>query len=119
MVELIGYNKCCTCSKAAKWLRDHNIEFTARSIVDDTPNSVELAEIQAKSGQPIKKLFNTCGKAYKEMNLKDKLADMSDTEKYEILADDGMLIKRPILVLDDKALIGFKVDEWEKALNVK
>ncbi len=119
MVELIGYNKCCTCKKAAKWLKDHGIEYTSRSIVDDTPTSIELAEIYEKSGLPIKKLFNTCGKSYKEMNLKDKLADMSDAEKFEILADDGMLIKRPILVLDDKALIGFKVADWEKALDVE
>ncbi len=119
MVELIGYNNCCTCKKAAKWLKEHNIAYTSRSIVDDTPTSLELAEIHEKSGLPPKKLFNTCGKAYKEMNLKDKLSDMSETEQYELLADDGMLIKRPILVKDDKALIGFKVAEWEKLFDVE
>ncbi len=119
MVELIGYNKCCTCSKASKWLKEHDVEFTPRSIVDDTPNSAELAQIHEKSGLPTKKLFNTCGKAYKEMNLKDKLGDMSEEEQFELLADDGMLIKRPLLVMDDKVLIGFKPAEWEAAFGVE
>ncbi len=119
MVELIGYSKCSTCKKAQKWLTEHNIEFTERPIVEDTPNSAELAEIHEKSGLPTKKLFNTCGKSYKENNLKEKVGTMSDEEAFELLADDGMLIKRPLLVMDDKALIGFKQAEWEAAFGVE
>lgn len=109
----IEYPSCSICKKAKKWLNDNGIEYTDRHIVEDNPTVNELREWHVKSGLPLKKFFNTNGKLYKELNLKDKLPGMSEEEQYELLASDGMLVKRPIVVDNDKILVGFKETEWE------
>lgn len=111
-MELIGYSKCSTCKKAEKWLKENKINFTFREIKEDTPTIEELNLLINKFDIPIKKLFNTSGLKYKELNLKVKLDSMSDTEKIKLLSSDGMLIKRPLLVSDTELLIGFKEKEW-------
>lgn len=114
---LIEYPKCSTCKKAKKFLEDNKIEFVERNIVTQTPTIQELREWISRSGQEIKKWFNTSGLKYKELSLKDKLARMTDEEKIALLASDGMLIKRPLLVSDKKILIGFKEDIWKGLLG--
>ena len=112
----IWYNKCSTCRKAYVWLKNNNIEFIDRSIVDSVPTYDELSGWIKMSGLNIKKFFNTSGLKYKELNLKEKLIDMSDDDKIKLLASDGMLIKRPLFIKDDIVLVGFKVNEWKKEL---
>lgn len=114
----IEYPKCSTCQKAKKWLEDNKIEFTARNIVEETPTSKELTEWISKSGLDIKKWFNTSGLQYKSLNLKDKLPIMSDKEKIELLASNGMLIKRPLLISDKGIFAGFKEDNWKILMRV-
>ena len=109
----IEYPKCSTCKKAKKWLEDNNVEFIDRNIVEETPTVEELSKWIKKNGLEIKRWFNTSGLKYKELNLKEKIPTMSDNEKIELLASNGMLIKRPILVSDKSILIGFKEKEWE------
>lgn len=114
----IEYPKCSTCKKAKKWLDDHNVEYTDRHIVEDNPTYDELKEWHEKSGFPLKKFFNTSGILYREMQLKDKLPTMSDDDKLKLLATDGMLVKRPLIVSDNIVLTGFKEAEWsERLLN--
>lgn len=108
----IEYQKCSTCKKAKKWLEENKIEFEDRNIVEETPTVKELTEWIDRSGLDIRKWFNTSGLKYKELNLKEKLNNMSDQEKIELLASDGMLIKRPVLVSDKEILTGFKEDKW-------
>ena len=112
----IEYPKCSTCKKAKKWLEESNIEFVNRNIVEDTPTVSELKEWIKISEQEIKKWFNTSGLKYKELNLKERLVTMNDKEKIELLAKDGMLIKRPLLISDKGVFIGFKEEKWEKLL---
>ena len=109
----IEYPKCSTCKKAKKWLEENNIEFVDRNIVQDTPTVKELTEWVQRGGYELKKWFNTSGLKYKELNLKDKLLTMTDKEKIELLASDGMLIKRPLLISDKGIFIGFKEDIWK------
>ena len=109
----IEYPKCTTCRKAKKWLEENNIEFIDRNIVEETPTVQELENWIRTSGQEIKRWFNTSGLKYKELNLKDKLVTMSDKEKIELLASDGMLIKRPLLISDKGIFIGFKEENWK------
>lgn len=109
----IEYPKCSTCKKAKKWLKENNIEFVERNIVTETPTTEELIQWIEKSGQDIKKWFNTSGLKYKELNLKDKLPTMTNEEKIKLLTSDGMLIKRPILVSEKEILIGFKEEMWK------
>ena len=111
------YPKCSTCQKAKKWLDEHNINYTERHIVDDNPTYDELKEWYPKSGLPLKKFFNTCGLLYKEMQLKDKLPVMSEEEQLKLLATNGMLVKRPLLVKEDVVLVGFKEAEWIEKMN--
>lgn len=113
---LIQYPKCSTCQKAKKWLDAHHMIYTDRHIVDDNPSYEELKKWYGKSGLPLKKFFNTSGLLYKEMQLKDKLPAMSEEEQLKLLATNGMLIKRPLLVGDDKVLIGFKETEWAEKI---
>ena len=108
----IEYPKCSTCKKAKKWLEENKIEFSNRNIVENNPNYKELAEWTKISGLEIKKWFNTSGLKYKELNLKEKLNNMSDKEKIKLLTSNGMLIKRPILVSDKGIFVGFKEEEW-------
>lgn len=116
MMVLICYRKCSTCQKAKKWLDEHNIEYKERDIVEENPSYDELKDWHQKSGFPLKKFFNTSGLLYREMQLKDKLASMSEDEQWKLLASNGMLVKRPILVDEDILLIGFKEAEWEEKL---
>lgn len=109
----IEYPKCSTCKKAKKWLEDNKIEFTERNIVAETPTVEELTKWIRESKEEIKKWFNTSGLKYKELNLKEKLLTMTDTEKIELLASDGMLIKRPLLISDKGIFIGFKEEKWK------
>lgn len=109
----IQYPKCSTCKNAKKWLEENNIEFIDRNIVIETPTVAELKSWIRISKKEIKKWFNTSGLKYKELNLKEKLLIMPDNEKLELLASDGMLIKRPILITEKGVCVGFKVDEWK------
>lgn len=107
------YPKCSTCQKAKKWLDEHNLEYTERHIVGDNPSYEELKAWHEKSGLALKKFFNTSGLLYKEMELKSKLPSMSEEEQLKLLATNGMLVKRPIVVDGEKVLVGFKESEWE------
>lgn len=109
----IQYPKCSTCQKAKKWLETNNIEFQDRNIITETPTIQELNKWITKSGKDIKKWFNTSGLKYKELNLKEKINTMTDEEKIELLASNGMLIKRPILISDKGVFVGFKEEEWK------
>lgn len=115
-VLFVQYPKCSTCRKAKKWLDEHNIEYDSRHIVEDNPQSDEIEIWWKKSGLPLKRFFNTSGMKYRELKLKDSLPDMSEQEQFDLLATDGMLVKRPIIVGDDFVLVGFKVKEWEEKL---
>lgn len=113
----IEYPKCTTCKKAKKWLDTNDISYTDRHIKEENPTARELKEWYKKSGLPLKRFFNTSGNLYKEMGLKDKLSDMSEEEQLELLASDGMLLKRPIIVTEDVVLTGFKEAEWKEKLK--
>lgn len=113
----LHYPKCSTCKKAKKWLDEHNIEYTERYIVEDNPTYDELKDWYSKSGLQLKKFFNTSGLLYKEMKLKDKLTTMSEEEQLKLLATNGMLVKRPLVVREDNVLVGFKEAEWMEKLN--
>jgi arsenate reductase len=110
----IEYPKCSTCKKAKKYLDDNLVNYTDRNIVLDNPTKEELDKWITASGKDINKFFNTSGMKYRELNLKDKLPDLSYEEKLEILASDGMLVKRPVLVEKSKVLVGFKENEWNE-----
>ncbi len=110
----INYSKCGTCQKAKAWLDANNINYINRPIKEENPTLEELKKWHKMSGLPLKKFFNTSGLLYKSMALKDKLPKMTDDEMYELLASDGMLVKRPIVVKDDIVLVGFKEAEWEQ-----
>lgn len=114
----IEYPKCSTCQKAKKWLDENGIEYTDRHIKEENPTAAELKEWAAASGVELKKFFNTSGMLYKSMNLKEKLPTMSDGEKFDLLASDGMLVKRPLIVDGNAVLIGFKEAEWKKHFNI-
>lgn len=109
----IEYPKCSTCKNAKKFLQENNIDFEDRNIVTESPTVAELTEWIEKSGQDIKKWFNTSGLKYKELNLKEKLQTMTYEEKIELLSSDGMLIKRPLFIADKVILIGFKEEMWK------
>ena len=113
----LQYPPCSTCQKAKKWLDDHGIEYTARHIKEDNPTADELREWVARSGLPLKRFFNTSGLQYKALGLKDKLPGMSEDAQFGLLATDGMLVKRPILVGENFALTGFKEAEWMERLE--
>lgn len=113
----IYYPKCSTCQKAKKWLDEHHIEYAERHIAEDNPSYDELKKWYEKSGLPLKKFFNTSGLLYKDMQLKDKLPSMSEEEQLKLLATNGMLVKRPLIVDGEKVLVGFKEAEWAEKLN--
>lgn len=114
---VLVYRKCSTCQKALKWLEEHNVEFEERPIVEENPTFEELKAWYAKSGMPLKKFFNTSGLLYKDMGLKDKLPTMSEDEQLQLLATNGMLVKRPLVVGEDFVLTGFREKEWEEKLR--
>ncbi len=111
------YSKCSTCKKAGKWLDDHQITYDRRDIKEENPSIDELKRWHQQSGLPLKKFFNTSGQLYREMKLKDRLPEMTEEEQYQLLASDGMLVKRPLLIHEDDVLIGFKEMEWNEKLS--
>ena len=116
VIEFICYPKCTTCQKAKKWLDDNKIEYKLRDIKENNPSLEELAAWYKISGLPLKKFFNTSGLLYKSMDLKDKLPTMSEEEQLKLLATDGMLAKRPLVIGKDFVLVGFKESEWSEKL---
>ena len=117
MMKFICYPKCTTCQKAKKWLDDNGIEYELRDIKLENPTREELTEWHAQSGLPLKRFFNTSGLLYKSLDLKNKLPQMSENEMLQLLATDGMLVKRPILVGDSFVLVGFKETEWQEKMK--
>lgn len=117
MIKFICYPKCSTCKKAEKWLNENGVNFTVWDIKENNPSFDELKEWYDMSGLELKKFFNTSGMLYRSMGLKDKLNDMSEEEQLKLLSTDGMLVKRPLVIKDDKVLIGFKEKEWENVLK--
>ncbi|MCI5944851.1 MAG: arsenate reductase family protein [Eubacterium sp.] len=115
-VLFVQYPKCSTCKKAMKWLQEYGVEFEDRHIVENNPTAEELKKWREKSGLPLKRFFNTSGQVYRQNNIKDRLPDMSEEEQYELLASNGMLVKRPIVVGDDFVLVGFKEKEYAEKL---
>ena len=117
MIKFICYPKCTTCQKAKKWLDDNKIEYELRDIKLDKPTLLELAQWQEKSGLPLKKFFNTSGLLYKSLDLKNKLPTMTEDEMLKLLATDGMLVKRPIIIGADFVCVGFKEAEWMQKIK--
>ena len=116
MIKFICYPKCTTCQRAKRWLDDNKIEYELRDIKLDSPSFDELSEWYGRSALTLKKFFNTSGLLYKSLGLKERLSSMSDEDMLSLLASDGMLVKRPIVIGDDFVLVGFKEDEWRSAL---
>ena len=112
----LEYPKCSTCRKAKKWLDENGVSYEDRHIIEDNPTEKELRKWYEKSGLPLKRFFNTSGMKYRELKLKDKLPDMTEEEQISLLATDGMLVKRPLLIGDDFVLIGFKEHQWKETL---
>ena len=117
-VLFIEYPKCTTCQKAKRWLTERGIDFDDRHIAAANPTAEELREWHAKSGLPLKRFFNTSGLKYKALSLKEKLPQMSEQEQLHLLATDGMLVKRPILIGENFVLVGFREKEWETVLHI-
>lgn len=113
----LEYPKCSTCKNAKKWLDEHGISYSDRHIKEQNPTYDELRVWHIRSGMPLKKFFNTSGLLYQSMNLKEKLPSMTEDEQLRLLASDGMLVKRPLVVSDDLILIGFRPEEWERTLK--
>lgn len=111
------YERCTTCKRAKAWLVDRGIAFTERPIKEENPSLEELRQWYQRSGLPLKKFFNTSGLLYKSMELKDKLPTMTEEEQLRLLATDGMLVKRPMLIMEDKVLVGFRENEWTEVLG--
>jgi len=116
-VQFIQYEKCSTCKKAVNWLKEQKITYENRPIKEQNPSREELEKWYHKSGLPLKRFFNTSGNRYKELQLKDKLSQMSEDEQLSLLATDGMLVKRPLLIGEDFVLVGFKESEWAEKLS--
>lgn len=112
----LEYPKCTTCQKAKRWLDDHGVAYEDRNIKEQNPTAEELKAWHDQSGQPLRKFFNTSGMLYREYELKDKLPNMTEEEMLNLLASDGMLVKRPLLITDGNVLIGFKEKQWEETL---
>jgi len=117
-ILFIEYPKCSTCQKAKKWLTANGVDFEDRHMVEHHPTKEELSSWIARSGLPMKKFFNTSGQLYRQLGLKDKLPAMSGEEQLELLASNGMLVKRPLLVADDFVLVGFQEKEWEQKYGI-
>ena len=118
MNQFICYDRCGTCKKAEKWMNEHNIPYEKRPIKEDHPSFEELKSWKETTGLPLKSLFNTSGQLYKSMELKNKLPSMDEEEQLQLLASDGMLVRRPIMVSEDKVLIGFKETQWAEHFRI-
>lgn len=116
-ILVLAYRKCSTCIKALNWLEENGVEFDERPIKEQNPTYEELKAWYQMSGMPLKKFFNTSGLLYKDMKLKDRLPSMTEEEQLQLLATDGMLVKRPLVVADDYVLTGFKEEEWEEKMK--
>jgi len=117
MNKVYCYPRCTTCKKAVKWLEENGIDYEYKHIVEETPSKEDIKKYYKESGLPLKRFFNTSGNVYKELNLKEKLAEMSEDEQFELLASNGMVLKRPLLVGKDFVLVGFKEAEWAEKLK--
>lgn len=117
MNKIYCYPRCTTCRKAVKWLEETGVKFEYKHIVEETPTKEEIKSFYEKSGLPLKRFFNTSGNVYKELNLKDKLQEMSEEEQLDLLASNGMVLKRPLFIGKDFILVGFKEEEWEEKLK--
>lgn len=115
---VLCYEKCSTCKKALKWLEKQGVEYTERPIKEENPSKEELREWYQKSGLPLKRFFNTSGMLYRELKLKDRLPDMPEEEQLDLLASDGMLVKRPLLVSEKVICPGFREAEWQKVTTI-
>lgn len=113
----VCYPRCSTCKKAQKWLEENQVDYTFRDIKEDNPTLEELKAWHEKSGLPLKKFFNTSGQIYRSMELSKKLPTMPEEEQFALLASDGLLVKRPLVVTDDRVLVGFKEADWADALK--
>ena len=113
----VCYPRCSTCKKAQKWLEENQVDYTFRDIKEDNPTLEELKAWHEKSGLPLKKFFNTSGQLYRSMELSKKLPTMPEEEQFALLASDGLLVKRPLVVTDDRVLVGFKEADWAEALK--
>lgn len=118
MVLFLEYPKCSTCKKAKKWLEEHQVEYTDRHIIEENPTEDELREWFGRSGLPLKRFFNTSGMKYRELQLKERFPGMTEEEQIALLATDGMLVKRPLLVLENRVIPGFKEKEWMEGLGL-
>ena len=116
-MQFVCYPKCTTCQKARTWLDEHGVSYEFRDIKEENPTEDELRQWHARSGLPLKRFFNTSGLQYKALNLKDRLPGMSEDEQFALLASDGMLVKRPILITNDRVLVGFKENDMIKILG--
>ena len=117
MIKVYCYDRCSTCRKALAWLDSNNIKYEKIDIKSQHPDEATLRELHKKSGLPLKRFFNTSGILYRELQLSSKLSDMTEDEQFALLATDGMLVKRPLLVTDTAVLSGFKEEDWKKAIN--
>ena len=117
MIKVYCYSKCTTCKKALKWLDEKGVKYQLIDIKEDHPDEKTLRYFHKKSGLPLRKFFNTSGMLYRELELSKKLPDMSEDEQFKLLASDGMLVKRPLLVTKNKVLTGFKESEWEETVE--
>ena len=117
MIQVYCYSKCTTCKKALKWLDDNKIQYELIDVKENHPDEKTLRSLHRKSGLPLRRFFNTSGLIYREMELSKKLPDMSEDDMFKLLASDGMIVKRPLLVSDDKVLVGFKEDEWKSLVG--
>lgn len=117
MNKVYCYPRCTTCKKAIKWLEENGVNYEYKHIVEETPSKEDIKKYYKESGLPLKRFFNTSGNVYKELNLKEKLAEMSEDEQFELLASNGMVLKRPLLVGKDFVLVGFKEAEWAEKLK--
>ena len=117
MNKVYCYPRCTTCKKAVKWLEENGIDYEYKHIVEETPSKEDIKKYYKESGLPLKRFFNTSGNVYKELNLKEKLTEMSEDEQFELLASNGMVLKRPLLIGKDFVLVGFKEAEWIEKLK--
>lgn len=117
MNKVYCYPRCTTCKKAVKWLEENGINYEYKHIVEETPSKEDIKKYYKESGLPLKRFFNTSGNVYKELNLKEKLTEMSEDEQFELLASNGMVLKRPLLIGKDFVLVGFKEAEWIEKLK--